>query len=305
MTHSEAQNKFPGRKKYPQSLRRKRNEFRIADVFFISAGVLSAAYGLKGFLLPNSLIDGGVTGISLLTSELSGIPLSVLILLINLPFIFMGYKQQGIMFTIKTFCSIALLAFFVYYLQFPLATNDRVLVSVFGGFFLGLGIGLCIRGGAVIDGTEVLAVYLSRISAVTIGDIILSVNIIIFTVASFLLSFEVAMYSLLTYLSASKTVDFVVHGIEEYTGVTIVSEKSEEIREMIIYDLQRGVTIYKGKRGFGTRGHHADMDVVFTVVTRLEIARLKRLVLSIDPRAFVVMHSINEARGGMVKRRRI
>jgi uncharacterized membrane-anchored protein YitT (DUF2179 family) len=276
----------------------------IRDVLMISAGVLSAAYGLKGFLLPNGFIDGGVTGISLLTNRLSDISLSLLIFGINIPFIVLGYKQQGRGFAIKTFLGITALALAVHFLNFPLATSDKLLVAVFGGFFLGMGIGLAVRGGCVIDGTEVLAIYATRKSGLTIGDFILLVNLVIFSFAAFLLNFETALYSILAYLSASKTVDYIIQGIEEYTGVTIISEKSDEIRNAIIHEMGRGVTIYKGKRGFGKKGEkNMDMDVVFTVITRLEIAKLKSEVEKIDEQAFVVMHSINETKGGMIKKR--
>lgn len=276
----------------------------IRDSFFILAGVVSATYGLKGFILPNGFIDGGVTGISLLTNQLTEIPLSFLIFSINVPFIILGFKQESPTFAVKTFLAITSLAVAVHFFSFPVATQDKLLVSVFGGFFLGMGIGLAIRGGCVIDGTEVLALYTSRNTGLTIGDIILIINIIIFSVAAFLLNYETALYSILAYLAASKTVDFIVQGIEEYTGVTIVSEKSEEIRQAIIHVMGRGVTIYNGKRGFGKKGDlNLEMDVVFTVVTRLEITKLKNTVERIDDKAFIVMHSINEARGGMIKKR--
>lgn len=276
----------------------------LRDVFMISAGVMSAAYGLKGFLLPNGFIDGGVTGISLLVNQLTGASLSMLIFLINIPFIILGYRQQGFTFSVKAFVAITLLALAVHFFDFPIATNDKLLVAVFGGFFLGMGIGLVVRGGCVIDGTEVLAIFATRKSGLTIGDFILLVNLVIFSFAAFLLSYETALYSILAYLAASKTVDYIIQGIEEYTGITIISEKSEEIRQAIIHEMGRGVTIYKGKRGFGRHGDkNMDMDVVFTVITRLEIAKLKSLIDRLDEQAFVVMHSINETKGGMIKKR--
>lgn len=279
-----------------------RNIFR--DVFMITAGVMSATYGLKGFLLPNGFIDGGVTGISLLVNQLTGASLSMLIFLINIPFIILGYRQQGFTFSIKTFIAITVLSLAVHFFDFPIATNDKLLVAVFGGFFLGMGIGLVVRGGCVIDGTEVLAIFATRKSGLTIGDFILLVNVVIFSFAAFLLSYETALYSILAYLAASKTVDYVIQGIEEYTGITIISEKSEEIRQAIIHEMGRGVTIYKGKRGFGKHGDkNMNMDIVFTVITRLEIAKLKSMIDRIDEQAFVVMHSINETKGGMIKKR--
>lgn len=274
------------------------------DILFSIFGVISAAYGLKGFLLPNGFIDGGVTGVSLLVSQLSGFPVSILIFLINIPFIILAYFQQSKRFGLQTFLAILVLALVVHYVDFKVVSNDTLLVSVFGGMFLGLGIGLALRGGCVIDGTEVLAVFISRKTGLTIGDFILLINLVIFSFAAFLLNYETALYSMLTYFSASKTVDFVVQGIEEYTGVTIISERSDEIRRSIIETLKKGVTIYKGKGGFGSHGtRDREIDVLFTVITRLEIGRLKTVINRIDPSAFVVMHSINETKGGMVKKR--
>ena len=278
----------------------------IRDIFLIVIGILSAGFGLKGFLLTNGFIDGGATGISLLISALTGFPLPILIILVNLPFIIFGFTAIGKQFAIKTILAIIGLALAIALVPYPEITNDKLLISVFGGFFLGAGIGLAVRGGCVIDGTEVLAIALSRRFGVSIGDIILIVNVIIFAFAAYLLSVETAMYAMLTYLSASKTVDFIIEGIEEYTGVTIVSIKADEIREMIAYELNSGVTVYKGERGYGKTGEKRhEMKIIYTVVTRLEISTLKNEVHKIDPNAFVVMNSIKDTTGGMTKKRRL
>lgn len=275
----------------------------IKDFILITAGIFSAAFGFKGFLMTNHFIDGGATGISLLISALTPIPLYVLLIVINIPFILLGYKIIGKLFAIKTALAICGLALVVATVEFPDVTKDNLLVAIFGGFFLGAGIGLSVRGGAVIDGTEVLAIYLSRKFGTTIGDIIILINIIIFSVAAYLLSVEIALYSMITYLSASKTLDFVVEGIEEYTGVTIISPYSAEIREMIIETLGRGVTIYNGKSGFGKAGETTDIDIVYTVITRLELSRFNTELEKIDPQAFIVMSSIRDTKGGMIKKR--
>ena len=278
--------------------------FLIRDIFIISLGVVLAGFGLKGFLLPNDFIDGGVTGISLLTAQLTGLHLSVLILIINVPFIILGYYQIGKSFTIKSIIAISGLALAIATINYPVITSDKLLVSTFGGFFLGAGIGFSIRGGSVLDGTEILAIQLSKKTGLTIGDIILIFNILIFSVAAYLLSVEVALYSILTYLAASKTVDFIVEGIEEFIGVTIVSPHHEEIRVMIIDDMGRGVTIYDGKRGHGKRGAAMNKtDIIYTVMTRLEIAKLKTEVQKIDPNAFIVMNSVKDTTGGMIKKK--
>jgi uncharacterized membrane-anchored protein YitT (DUF2179 family) len=275
----------------------------IKDAFLITAGIFFASFGFKGFLLTNHFIDGGATGISLLTSALTGIPLYLLIICINIPFILLAYKILGKQFAIKTALAISGLALCVATVHFPDVTKDNLLVAVFGGFFLGAGIGLSVRGGAVIDGTEVLAIFLSRKFGTTIGDIIIIINVVIFSAAAYLLSIEIALYSMITYLAASKTLDFIVEGIEEYTGVTIISSHSEEIRQMIIEKIGRGVTIYSGKRGYGKRGETSETDIVYTVVTRLELNKLTTEIEKIDPNSFVVMNSIKDTKGGMIKKR--
>ncbi len=176
-------------------------------------------------------------------------------------------------------------------------------MAVFGGFFLGAGIGLAVRGGAVIDGTEVLAIFLSRKLGTTIGDIIIGINIVVFSTAAYLINIETALYAMITYLSASKTLDFIIEGIEEYTSVTIISSHSEQIREMIINKMGRGVTLYSGKGGFGKSGETRNVDIVFTVITRLELNKLKTELVKIDPNAFIVMSSVKDTKGGMIKKR--
>lgn len=275
----------------------------IRDIFLIAVGIGCAAFGLESFLLPNNFIDGGATGISLLLSEIFHLPLYILLLFINLPFIFMGYKIINKQFAIKTAIAITGLALSVAFIHFPEVTHDKLLVAVFGGFFLGAGIGLSIRGGAVIDGTEVLAIYLSRKFGTTIGDVIIMINVVIFSVAAYLLSIETALYSMITYLAASKTLDFVIEGIEEYMGVTIISSHNIEIREMIINEMGRGVTVYKGKKGYGKNGETSDTDIVYTVITRLELNKLNTEIVKIDPHSFVVMSSVKDTKGGMIKKR--
>lgn len=289
-----------------QALRLRRIDMgsAIKDGFFIALGVASAGFGLNGFLIPNKFLDGGVMGLSLLGNLVTGIELPYLVVFLKLPFVVIAYTQVAKAFAFKTLIAITLLAFVLAFVDFPTITDDKLLISVFGGFFLGVGIGLSIRGGSVIDGTEVLAIYSSRKTTLTVGDVILILNILIFSLAAYIINIETALYAILTYLVASKTVDFVVHGIEEYTSVMIVSLKSQEIKEAIIGKLGRGVTILKGKSGFGKKGHRSDdVDVVFSVVTRLELQRLKMEITKIDPEAFVVENSVNDIKGGMIKKR--
>jgi uncharacterized membrane-anchored protein YitT (DUF2179 family) len=285
-------------------LHRKTNRQTVKDIALIILGILSAGFGLQSFLLPSHFIDGGATGISLLLSKLTSYPLYVLIVAVNIPFILLGFRQIGGLFAIKTICAIIGLALVLAFVKYPTVTEDKLLVAVFGGFFLGAGIGLAVRGGCVLDGSEVLAIYLSRKSGSTIGDIILLINIVIFSAAAYFLGLETAMYSMLTYMSASKTVDFLIEGLEEYTGVTIISPKNEEIAKMITTKLGRGVTVYNGSGGYGKRGfNRAEQKILFTVITRLEISRIKAEIALIDSYAFVVMHSIKDTKGGMIKKR--
>ena len=269
------------------------------NIILIMLGILSAGFGLKGFLLSSRFIDGGVTGISMLLSDVLGFPLSILILVINIPFIAVGYRQVGRMFAVKSALAIAGLSICLTIINFPDVTPDKLLTAVFGGFFIGAGIGLAIRGGAVLDGTEIAALLVSKSSnLLKVGDVILILNVFIFSAAAFFLGVESALYSILTYFAASKTIDFLIHGIEEYTAITIISDNSEEIRQAISRVLGRGVTVYKGRRGWTD----AEQDILFCVVTRLEIGKVKSVAKAVDASAFILIHPLADAEGGVLKR---
>jgi len=290
---------------YAKAEKEKRNSVKrwIRNWIFIVTGIFSAAFGLKGFLMPNHFIDGGVTGISLLFSVITPYPLFLFIILINIPFVYLGFKVMGKLFALKTALAITGLSIVVATVPFPDVTHDKLLVAVFGGFFLGAGIGFAVRGGAVIDGTEVLAIYLGRKIGATIGDIVMVVNIVIFGSAAYFLGIENALYSMITYLSASRTLDFLIEGIEEYIGVTIISGHAMEIRHMIIHRMGRGVTVYKGKLGYGKHGETSDGDIIYSVITRLELNRMNTEIEKIDSEAFVVMTPVKDTHGGMIKKR--
>lgn len=275
----------------------------IKEYIFVIIGVFSAGFGLKGFLLPNSFIDGGATGISLLLQNVTGIDLSYLLILVNLPFLILGSKTVNIKFAVRSITAIAFLAIVVHYVDYPTVTEDKLLIAVFGGFFLGLGIGMSMRGGSVIDGTEILAIFLSRKLSLTIGDVLLLINIIIFSFGAYILSIETALYAILTYLAAAKTVDFVVDGVEEYVGVTIISAEHEAIRIMLTEKLRRACTVYAGKGGFGSSGTSYDKDIIYTVVTRLELAKLHTEIDKIDRKAFITMSLVKDIKGGMIKKK--
>lgn len=296
----------------PYSSARRKLEVRmeakrmVTDTFMMSAGVLSAGFGLKGFLIPNHFLDGGATGISLLIYMINGWYLPLVLVCINLPFVAVGIKAIGQRFALKTTLCIVGLGLCTAFIPYPTVTDDKLLVAIFGGFFLGAGIGLAVRGGAVLDGTEVLAIAVSKRTGLTIGDVLMIINILIFSLAAWLLSVETSLYAMLTYLAASKTVDFVIEGIEEYTAVTIISVKADKIREVIINKMGRGVTVYKGERGHGKSGERLyDMKIIYTVITRLEVGKMKLEVTKVDPNAFVVMSSVKDMKGGMIKKRRL
>jgi uncharacterized membrane-anchored protein YitT (DUF2179 family) len=277
---------------------------RIKEFVFLLLGVLSSSVGLKGFLLPNKFLDGGAMGVSLLLQFLTDINLSVLIVAINAPFIVIGARQLSVSFALKSSVAILALALLVHFLDFPVLTSDKLLISVFGGFLLGMGIGLSIRGGAVIDGTEVLAISISRGTSFTVGDIIAIFNVLLFSISVVFLSIETAMYSILTYIVASRTVDFIINGIEEYIGVMIVSPESSKIKQQIIHELGRGITSFRSDGGYGSKGNSLpDRDILFCVVTRLEVSKLIYEIDKIDPKAFVIQYPIKDTKGGMIKKR--
>ncbi len=279
-------------------IKRKETDFG-KEIILICLGILSAAFGLKSFLIPNGFIDGGVTGISLLITSLTPLDLSYIIIILNIPFVVLGYKQIGKSFAVKTSIAILALAVALIIIPFEPITHDKLLIAIFGGFFLGGGVGLAMRGGCVIDGTEVLALYISKNSMLTVGNIILLLNIVIFCFAAVFRDIEIALYAILTYLSATKTVDFIVNGLEQYTGVTIISDKKEEIKSFIMNDMKRGVTIYKGKGGYDDT---KNIDILYTILTRLEVGKLQSKINDLDPNAFIVQNPIADLKGGIVKK---
>lgn len=269
------------------------------NTLLIALGILSAAMGLKGFLLSSNFIDGGVTGVSMLLAKITALSLSVWLPLVNAPFIVLGYRQMGRAFAVRSALAIAGLAVALATMHFPDVTPDRLLTAVFGGFFIGAGIGLAVRGGAVLDGTEIAALLISKRSALLkVGDVILLFNVVLFLAAMSVLGVEQALYSILTYVTAAKTLDFVIYGLEEYTAITIMSGQNSVIRDRIINELERGVTVYKGYGGMTG----AEQQILYCVVTRLEIGKVKMIVRAVDANAFIVSHPLADAEGGVVKR---
>jgi uncharacterized membrane-anchored protein YitT (DUF2179 family)/predicted metal-dependent HD superfamily phosphohydrolase len=279
--------------------------FVIKDFLLIVTGVIIAGFALQGFLVPNHFFDGGITGISLLLHEHYHFNLGYIIVLANIPFILASYFAINFKFAIKTFICVLLLGICLLYVPYPIITSDKLLISMFGGFFLGIGIGLTMRAGCALDGVEILALFTIKKTSFTITEIILGINVVIFLIAALQFGMETALYSILTYFTASKTVDYVIEGVEAYTGVTIISGQSDLMKERLVNQLGRGITVYKGERGFLPGNFHqsSECDIIFTVVTRLEMRKLKNLVAETDSKAFVFASTIKEATGGILRRR--
>ena len=269
------------------------------NALLILAGILAAGMGLKGFLLPSHFIDGGVTGISMLLSRTTPLPLAVWLPVVNLPFVVLGYRHLGGAFALRSGLAILGLAVVLATVRFPDVTHDLLLTAVFGGVFLGAGIGLAMRGGAVLDGTEIAALLIGKRSPVLkVGDVILGFNVVLFLVAMTVLGVEPALYSILTYVSAARTLDFILHGIEEFTAITIMSAAPQRIKDAIIEEMGRTVTVYKAHGGKSGE----DREILYCVVTRLEIGRVMRIIDGFDDSAFVVQHPLANVRGGVVHR---
>jgi len=279
----------------------------IIDTLYVVVGILFCGFALKSFLIPNRFFDGGVTGMSLVISEVNPkLSIWYVIVILNIPFIIIGAKLVNRAYAYKTLAAVVGLGLCLLWMPSFSVTSDPLLVCIFGGVFMGIGVGLSIRGGCALDGIEVLALYTGRRISFTISEIILGINIVIFLVAAFAISFQNSLYSILTYYAASRTSHFVIEGLEEFTGVTIISAKSDLIKEKLVMELGRGITVYKGERGFLKDSFSVShpVDIIFTVVTRLEVKKLKNLVESTDEKAFVFTSTIKEAAGGVLKKRR-
>lgn len=279
------------------------NHFK--DYLLITLGILSISFALKSLLMPNNFFDGGVTGIALLIYKKYHINVALVFILLNIPFLLLGKKLIGKSFMVKSIIAILVLGLCLLFIPFPAISHDKLIVSVFGGFFIGLGVGFGMKSGIALDGIEVLAVYTGKKIGLSMSEIILGINILIFLVAGIFFGLESAFYSMLTYFVASKTIDYVVEGFEEFTGVTIISAKSEEIKKFLVLGMGKGITVYKGERGFlkNSIEQSQPTDIVYTVVTRLEVRKLKNAIREIDEKAFVFSSSIKETAGGILKKK--
>lgn len=277
--------------------------FSASSLIYNICGVTLAAIALEAFMLPNYFLDGGVTGIAIIVNLAFGINLNLLLVVLNIPFLYLGYKKIGKTFAAQATLSVFMLTIILEFMEVPTVTEDKVLIAVFGGFLMGTGIGLIIRGGGLIDGFEVITDFTQKNSAFSGSEITIFLNSLIMLAAAFSFGIESAMYSILTYFTAIKVTDYVVDGIEEYTALTIISQEHEKVKELIVKQFHKAISVYKGERGYLPETFHIkhDCDIIMTVVTRLEVHRMKNAILEIDPKAFFYIQTIKEVKGGIVK----
>ncbi len=272
-------------------------------IFYRLLGVICALIAFKGFLIPNKFLDGGVTGISILMHKIFSVDISLALVILNIPFLLIGYVKIGKNFALSSAISIILLAIALAFIDVPVITSDKFLIAIFGGIFIGMGIGFVIRSGGVIDGLEVLVEYTNRKSIFSSTEIIMTINTLLFVTAAYKFGLEKAMYSTITFYTAIRTANYIVDGIEEFTKLTIVSKEYESIKALIVKEFDKGITVYKGERGYlpDSFDVSTSCDVIVTIVTRLEIFHLRNAILKLDPKAFIFIESINEVSGGVVK----
>ncbi|HMC85213.1 MAG TPA: YitT family protein [Chitinophagaceae bacterium] len=269
----------------------------------ILVGIALAVVAMKGFMIPNRFLDGGITGISILLFEIFHINISYPVIVLNALFIYLGYKRIGKTFAVQTTIAVAMLSVSLFFINIKPITNDKLLIAIFGGLLMGTGVGLVIRGGGVIDGAEVIAVFTGRKTGFSNSEIIMLINTIIFAIAAFKFGIETAMYSVITYFTATRAINYVVDGIEQFTAMNIISAKHDEIKSFLVNELGKGITVYKGERGYlpGSFDVKTDTEIIVTIVTRLEIKQIQEALLKIDPKVFVYVQTIKEASGGILK----
>lgn len=280
------------------------NNFKrlFSEIFQISLGILLASIGLKGFLLPNGFLDGGVTGIAILISKLYDINISLILVAVSIPFLVLAWFSLAKRILIKSVLSIIVLAIFIHYENFQSVTEDKLLIAIFGGLLLGAGIGLTIKNGAVLDGSEILGIFINNRLGISIGKTILFFNVILFGITALVLSTEIAMYSVLTFLITAKVIDLMIQGFEDYIGLMIMSEKVDKIEKELISKIGVGLTLYKGSKGYGKRGIQAERDIIHTVINRIDMRRTRNLIDNIDENSFIIEFQVNNVKGGILKK---
>lgn len=272
------------------------------EIVQMAIGILLASIGLKAFLLPNGFLDGGVTGIAILLSEMFSINISISLVVISIPFLMLAWNNISKRIFVKSTISISLLAIIIHFQNFSSITEDKLLIAIFGGLFLGAGIGLNIKNGAVLDGSEILGIYINNKFGISIGKVIFMFNVILFSFTALFLSVEVAMYSILTFLVTAKVIDLMIEGFEDYIGLMIISDESEIIKQALISELGLGLTIYNGAGGYEKEGNNGQKEIIHTIINRIDIKRTYNLLEDLDEKAFIIEFDVNNIKGGVLKK---
>ena len=280
-----------------------REIFHPKNILLNLIGVAFITLALKGFMIPNKFLDGGVIGISILVHELVPVPFALLVFVFNLPFLFLGKRLLGNTFAIQYLLTLALISTSMATIHIDAVTSDKLLIALFGGCLIGIGMGLCIRSGSVADGFEILAVMTTKKIGLNVSEVIFGMNTLIFLAAAWYFGITTALYSIVTYFAAVKSLDYVADGLEQYTSLNIISGESEAIKSLIVEKFGKGITVIKGERGYLPDNFQVkhNCDIIVTIVTRLELLRIKDEVRQLDPKAFMFIHYIKEASGGILR----
>lgn len=277
--------------------------FHLKNIFLNIIGVAFITLALKGFMLPNKFLDGGVIGISMLLHEILHLPFGALVLVLNIPFLFIGKKILGNTFAVQSLITFVLIALSINFVNIDAVTSDKLLIALFGGCLIGIGMGFCIRSGSTADGIEILALLTTRKIGLNVSEVIFGINSLLFLAAAWYFGISTALYSIVTYFSAVKSLDYISQGIEQYISLHIISAKSNAIKDLIAIKFRKGITIIKGERGYlpDSFDKKWDCDIVVTIVTRLELLRIKEEITQIDPHAFMFIQYIKDASGGILR----
>lgn len=279
--------------------------FNFKNIILNLIGVAFISLALKGFMIPNKFLDGGIIGISILIHEIYKIPFSILILIFNLPFLYLGKKLLGKTFAIQSLITILLIVVCMTFIEIEAVTTDKLLIALFGGCLIGIGMGFCICSGSVADGFEILAVLTTKKIGLNVTEVIFGMNSFLFLTAAWSFGITTALYSIVTYFAAVKSLDYVANGLEQYISLNIISSESELIKSIIVKKFGKGITIIKGERGYLPSNFEQkhDCDIIVTIVTRLELLKIKDAVNKIDPNAFMFIQYIKEASGGILRKK--
>lgn len=277
--------------------------FHPKNVVLNLVGVAFITLALKGFMIPNKFLDGGIIGISILIHEITHLPFGILVLALNIPFLFLGHRLLGKTFALQSLMTFVLIAASMTFIHIEAVTTDRLLIALFGGCLIGVGMGLCIRSGSTADGVEILALLTTRKIGLNVSEVIFAMNSSLFLAAAWSFGIGTALYSIVTYFSAVKSLDYITHGLEQYISLHVISSQSENIKSLIVNRFGKGITVIKGERGYlpDTFEKKYDCDIIVTIVTRLELLRIKDEIKKIDPKAFMYIQYIKEASGGILR----